>query len=499
MKRLKPFFVLVVLTLAFTLGLGDSASALTLDADGNYQLGGYIQNMTGLRLSDGVNEKEDLSMFRSELFFDFNARFSDAIQLKVIGRGHYEGVYGLDSDVNQNPDGESIVPGPDKQDMVSDFDFREYYMTYNVRNWVIKFGRQQVAWGEADAIRISDIINPLDLSWRWSFPTWEDIRIPLHMLNVSYSVPNSAYDLRFELVWVPADFRPLQFAPKGANWSLWDNLFAFNNTLNLGIFHDEYFATQERDLPDRDMGNGQGGLRIRANIAGFDATFFVYNQRDQAGVHTGFPVTLGGGPTPFKFHFPYITTIGGTFNVYSEMLETVFRCEYGYIFDQPFSGHFGSNDGTSVPFNFLGRFDYEESDVFHYMIGFDYQKMIPFLNRTKGFWFSGQFYQKYILDIDEKEFYTWAGDDDSEDSQTIVSLLINTEYYEGKIVPQVLGVSFITEESGFFDANITYKPTFTLTFQLGYLNIWGNTNRAGLYFGPIKDNDEIYGKVKWSF
>jgi len=45
----------------------------------------------------------------------------------------------------------------------------------------------------------------------------------------------------------------------------------------------------------------------------------------------------------------------------------------------------------------------------------------------------------------------------------------------------------------------SYKPTYALSFTLGYLNIWGNTNRAGLYFGPVKDNDEAYLKVKWSF
>lgn len=470
---------------------GGNAFALRLDDKGDYQLGGYIQNMTGLRLSDGVNEEGDLSMNRTELFLDFSARLSDKFQFKAIARGHYEGVYGLDSDVNQNPDGESITPGPDTLDHVNDWDFREYYLTYSPGNFTIKIGRQQVAWGEADAIRIADIINPLDLSWRWSFPTWEDIRIPLHMLNAAYDVPNSGYDLRFELVWVPADFRPLQFAPQGANWSLWDNLAPVLPFPPEAV-HDIVFFQQKADLPDRDLSNGQAGIRIRAVLGDWDTTFFTYVQRDPGGVNTGFP-----GTASFKYHFPYITTVGGTFNVYVDPLETVFRGEFGYVFDQPFAPHQGSKDG-SVPFN-LDRMEYEESDFFHIMLGFDYNAWCKPLNRTKTFFISGQFYQKYILDIDTGKYYTYLGDDDADDYQAIASLMINTEYYEGKIKPQVLGVSFITEESGFFDANIVYQPVYELSFTLGYLNIWGNTNRAGLYFGPIKDNDEIYAKVKWSF
>lgn len=479
MIKFKPIFIMVCLSIAVSLGLGESALAFNLDAEGNYRLGGYLQNMTGLRLEDGVNESGDLSMFRNELFVDFSANLSEKMQLKVIARGHYEGVYGLDSDVNQNPDGESITPGPDTLDMVSDFDFREYYVTYTSDEWVIKLGRQQVAWGEADAIRIADVINPLDLSWRWSFPTWEDIRIPLHMVNIQYYVPDSASELRFELVWVPADFRPNQWAPQGANWSLYDNL-------GLGFAHDAVFGQQKADLPDRDLGNGQGGIRVRGVFGGWDTALYCYVQREQSGVFTGFP-DFGGS---YKYHFPYITNIGGTFNYYSELLQTVFRGEFGYIIDQPYSPH--------TTFNLFNN-EYEESDVFHYMIGFDYNVMFRPLNRTKSFYFSGQFYQKYILDIDEDEWLTGLGHNDSKDYQTIVSLLVNTEYYEGKIVPQVLAVSFIREESGFCDVNIMYKPSYTLSFQLGYLNIWGNGNRAGLYFGPIKDNDEIYAKIKWTF
>lgn len=481
----------MVLALAFSWGLGGSAIALTLDKDGNYQLGGYIQNMTGIRLEEGVDKGRsffgdavhdagDLSMFRNELFLDFSARISDNFQFKAIMRAHYEGVYGLDSDVDQSPKDNKTVPGPDALDMESDVDFREYYMTYNTGNFVFKLGRQQVAWGEADAINIADVICPLDLSWRWSFPNWEDIRIPLHMLNASYSVPNSAYDLRFELVYIPADFRPHNFGYPGSNWALYSSGLG-----NPDFVGEAIFKGYDDGLPDDDISNPQGGVRVHAMLGEWDTNWFVYYGRDKTGVATADPAA----PIAGRWHYPHKTLLGMTFNYYWNLIGTVLRGEAVYTIDQPYSP-----TGPNVDPTVLG-----ESDTIEVMIGFDYNAMIPFLNQTKSFFFSGQIDNKYIFDIDEDNYRTFFGHNDAKDHRLIMSLLINTEYYEGKIVPQVLGVTFVNEESGFFDANITYKPTFTLNFMLGYLNIWGNGNQAGLFFGPIKNNDEVYAKVKWSF
>jgi Protein of unknown function (DUF1302) len=486
---------------AFSLGLGGSASALTLDSEGNYQLGGYISNMTAIRLEDAVpggrpffgdtvHEAGDLSMFRNELFLDFSANVADNFQFKVIMRAHYEGVWGLDSDVDQTPKDNKMVPGPDALDMESDVDFREYYMTYTNGNLVVKLGRQQVAWGEADAINIADVICPLDLSWRWSFPNWEDIRIPLHMLNASYSVPNSAHDLRFELVYIPADFRPHNFGYPGSNWALYTSGLG-----NPNFVGESFFDKYDEGLPDDDLSNPQGGIRVHAMLGEWDTNWFVYYGRDKTSVQTLDLSAIGVDAIPLFFHYPHRTLLGVTFNYYWNFIKAVLRGEAVYTIDQPFTP-LSTVPGSTAP---VSPFELEEADTIEVMIGFDYNAMIPFLNRTKSFFFSGQIDNKYIFDIDENNYRTFFGHNDAKDHRLIMSLLINTEYYEGKIVPQVLGVTFVNEESGFFDANITYKPTFTLNFMLGYLNIWGNGNQAGLFFGPIKNNDEVYARVKWTF
>ena len=66
-------------------------------------------------------------------------------------------------------------------------DLRELYLTYFYRSHTIKLGKQQVAWGETDGIRILDIINPLDFR-EFLLKDAEDIRIPIWMLNYAVDV-----------------------------------------------------------------------------------------------------------------------------------------------------------------------------------------------------------------------------------------------------------------------------------------------------------------------
>ncbi len=507
-KGVNKTFLWLSILAVLALAVSGPAWAIDLDSEGRYQLGGYIQNITAMRLEDGakdpnnpggyLQEKGDLAMMRNILFLDFGAKLTKELHFKFIGRGYYEALWDLDKSVYQPPKDDTTRPDRDALKMDTDFEFREYYITYMPGNFTIKAGKMQVAWGEADAIRIADIINPLDLSWYWSFPKWEDIRIPLHMVDIAYAVPDSAYNLRIEGVWVP-DYRSHQYAAPGANW---DFLALIGVPPNIStLIRDQ----QSADLPDRGFNNLQGGVRVSATLFDWDFTVFGYYGRDQLGVNT---LDLSGNALnssfhPAKWHFPGVFNLGGSFAGYCEPLQVVFRGEFAYTFNQPFEKLNFDQVYPGGPrwYDFgIGQTDYATKDTFAYMLGFDYNLMIPFLNRSKSFFFSGQFFQKFVMNYDQDtKLRTFFGDHDWGDMWTVASLLINTEYYEGKIQPQVLAVHFFDSESGFFDARITYKPTFTLEFVLGYLAIWGNDNNAGLFFGPVQKNDQVYLQAKWSF
>jgi len=66
---------------------------------------------------------------------------------------------------------------------------REAYVDTNIKDWQVRFGKQQVVWGTADGMKLLDAINPTDYS-EMAQNQMEDSRIPVWMLNSEKSLEN---------------------------------------------------------------------------------------------------------------------------------------------------------------------------------------------------------------------------------------------------------------------------------------------------------------------
>jgi len=77
-------------------------------------------------------------------------------------------------------------------------ELREAFFQYTSSNWDFKAGKQIVIWGNADGLRITDIISPMDYS-EFLARDYDDIRIPVNAFRMKYIQPN--YNL--ELIFVP--------------------------------------------------------------------------------------------------------------------------------------------------------------------------------------------------------------------------------------------------------------------------------------------------------
>ncbi len=74
-------------------------------------------------------------------------------------------------------------------------------------------GRQIVSWGEGLLETLNDVINPPDMSYNLFFQNPDDVKTPLWMGRINYSIPSmSGFGLNFDLLWVP-DIRPTQNGP----------------------------------------------------------------------------------------------------------------------------------------------------------------------------------------------------------------------------------------------------------------------------------------------
>lgn len=66
------------------------------------------------------------------------------------------------------------------------FQLREAYAYYSDNHWDVRAGRQIITWGVADALRLTDIISPMDYT-EFLAQDYDDIRIPVGGLRVRYS------------------------------------------------------------------------------------------------------------------------------------------------------------------------------------------------------------------------------------------------------------------------------------------------------------------------
>jgi len=70
----------------------------------------------------------------------------------------------------------------------SGFFLCEAYLYYGKAGWGIRAGRQIVTWGVADAVRITDIVSPMDFT-EFLAQDYDDIRIPVNALRLRYTRP----------------------------------------------------------------------------------------------------------------------------------------------------------------------------------------------------------------------------------------------------------------------------------------------------------------------
>lgn len=68
---------------------------------------------------------------------------------------------------------------------LSGFHLREAYAYWGNSHWDIRAGKQIVAWGVADGLRVTDLISPMDYT-EFLAQDYDDIRIPVGALRIRY-------------------------------------------------------------------------------------------------------------------------------------------------------------------------------------------------------------------------------------------------------------------------------------------------------------------------
>ncbi len=223
------------------------------DIVSNAVLTGHIKlssacNIANSKPPPGQVDFHGLSRLKSELFLEFQAELSPAWKFKLSGSSFYDAAYSLNN--------RGIYTQEVLDTYETDTEFRETYIEGTLTEQLdIKIGRQIVVWGKSDNIRVTDLLNPLNLT-EPGITDLEDLRLPVFMTKIDYYIGDwgvsaiAIHEKRFhKLPPFGSDFFPgtRQFPPEtipSGSLSNSDYALALNGTFtgwDLALYYADVF------------------------------------------------------------------------------------------------------------------------------------------------------------------------------------------------------------------------------------------------------------------
>ena len=93
------------------------------------------------------------------------------------------------------------------------FRLREAYLDLYFDDFDLRVGKQQIVWGKADGVFITDIVSPKNL-FQFLLPEFDEIRIGVIGAKFDYYIGDNT----FELVWLPV-FSPTILPRDNSVWA----------------------------------------------------------------------------------------------------------------------------------------------------------------------------------------------------------------------------------------------------------------------------------------
>jgi len=337
------------------------------------------------------------------------------------------------------------------------FNMRELYLDLYFDNFDIRIGKQQVVWGKADGVFITDIVSPLNLT-EFLLPDFDEIRTGVIATKVNYYFGNST----LEAILIPV-FTPTEKPPSGSIWYIqpdfpvtpsWD--FS-RETITPSLESSEVF------------------LKYTALTSAIDFEFMgAYTWDDNPTLHvekefgvdpsTQQPILTGLNITPEHHR---LTIGGGSFS--TEIKGVILRGEAAYYNGKYFL--------TEDPLRPDGNI---QKDYLHYLVGLDFN-----LGPVKV---SSQFIQQTILDYDNYIL--------NEKTENTMTFLARYDMFRETLHLELFSYIGLTNEDALIRPKITYDFDDSFSILLGS-NIFVGDEKGR--FGQYGDNSMAYMKIKYSF
>lgn len=498
-------FILVVgMVMVFTVSSTGAKEIILFDNPLN--LLGYATQGAALGLHNSYDTEAGLQSALMNLFLEGDYKISDRLRFYGSGLLTVDWAYQLNSGRSSWED--KGFPKSHDRFNVDNKDWqllKEAHLTWTPGDFMFRAGKQIVVWGETDAIRVMDQINPLDQRRGFADVEFESTIIPIWLLRANYSPKLQSdwlLDLGFEFVFNPnAEFIPNQdIAPGNDVGGVWAPNVLISGPFPRGEAH---LGSLISNIHQPSLWSHEGfeyAFRIKANVLDTLITLNYFYGLDNSPVTRSVIDSVTGGPKarigfasdgrliihPFvEGRYPILRFVGATLSRDITPLKATFlggvspviRLEALYAFKETFP----SNINT-----------FFKSDEIRWAVGLDWKVKIPLLNAKAYFSVSPQFFQRSIID------YPTFGLSNLKKNNYFSTLLIKTSYLNAKLTPTFVWVRDITNQADFFKIEVTYDYTSSWRGSVGTLLLDGRERGKG--FEVFDNKDQVYFKItyKWS-
>ncbi len=232
------------------------------EAISNYRINGEISLLGGYRFdyrrpAGQPSDHQGVSHLKAKLFLEFGVNFSDTWDFLGSGTAFHNFAYQLNQDTNYTSDFLS--------DNETQFELKHLFIRGNLTsNLDLKIGRQIVVWGKSDSIRVTDILNPLDLR-EPGMTDIEDLRLPIFMTRFDYYF---------------------------SNYSFSGYLIHEHKSHTLPVFGSSYYyfpiAIDSVDDPSVGIENTEYAIALNGTFQGFDLSLYAADIYDDTAYLTPF-------------------------------------------------------------------------------------------------------------------------------------------------------------------------------------------------------------------
>jgi len=329
---------------------------------------------------------------------------------------------------------------------------RQAYLDIFFSSMDIRIGKQQIIWGKADGVFITDVISPKDMR-EFLLPDFDEIRMGVTALKVDYYLGNNT----FEFVFVPA-FTPTKLPEQDSIW---------NPNMDFNI--QPIFDYSQKEVA-QSLNNSEVFLKFSVLSSAIDFELMGgYMWDDDPTLHAFKlidPLTSQLTSLKITPQHHRLGLFGGSFSttVGSFIIRGESACYCGKYFQ------------TLDP---MVLDSVIEKNYIHYLIGADFT--------LAGITMSTQFIQQVILNYDDH-----ISRDQFENTMTF---LAQRDFLRETLFLELFAYIGLNKGDSLVRLKATYKLVDGFEILLGANIFSGREGR----FGQYNDNDMLYMKVKYSF